>query len=216
MSIITSAHEEQRFNHLVLGRARPAPVIGPKPKGLTKSEWKGMKAAMRARGAELLPGIEERVQLAEAHGGKQGTPETIAHLEHRNRRSGAIARLYASGAIDADQLAAADKIATTYRAVTADAPLRTASWETRSGGGGGGSDQAMLSIMTGVLGEWALEWWLRSIQQPDAMLAIIARDLAMTTAAHRHGLSVPRTRNLVGAALTKWWSRYGRGEVVSS
>lgn len=216
MSIITSAREQQRFDHLVLGRARPVPVVGPKPKGLSKSEWKGMKAGMRARGAELLPGIEERVQLVEAHGGSQGTPETIAHLAHRNRRPGAIARLYASGAIDADQLAAADKIATTYRAVTADAPLRTASWETRSGGGSGGSDEAMLPLLGSVLGEYALEWWLQSIQQPEAMLAIIARDLAMTTAAHRYGISVPRTRDLVGAALTKWWSRFGRGEVVGS
>lgn len=204
-------HEQQRFDHLVLGLPRPLPEIGRKPQGMSKAEWKVSKAVLRAHGAQLLPGIEERVQLAEAHGGRQGTPETIAQLEERQRRPGAIARLYASSAIDADQLAAADKIATTYRAVTADAPLRTASWETRTGGGGGNAD---LPLLAGVLGEYALEWWLRSIQQPDAMLAIVARDVGLTIAANYYGLGVPRARRLVGEALTKWWNRFGRGDVV--
>jgi hypothetical protein len=171
---------------------------------------------LRARGAELLPGIEERVQLQEAYASRNGgTAETVAHLEHRQRRPGAIARLYASGAIDADQLAAADKIATTYRAVTADAPLKTASWETRTGGGCGGGD-AGLPLVGSVLGEWAIEWWLGRIRQPDAMLAIIVGDVALTAAAHRHALSVPKARNLVRDALDTWWRRYGRGDVVSS
>lgn len=210
-----SEREQQRFNHLVLQRPRPEPVIGPKPRGMSKMEWRVLKEKLRERGRTLLPGIEERVQLLEAHGGAKGTPETIAHLEAKQRRSGAIARLYASKAIDADQLAAADKIATTYRAVTADAPLKTASWETRTDSGGGGGDAEMPMIDT-VAGEWALEWWLRSIRQPEAMLAIVAQDLALTHAAQRYALSVPRTRALVGAALTTWWNRYGRGEVTAS
>lgn len=211
---ITTEREQQRLDHLVLGRARPAPVIGPKPKGISKAEWRVLKAQLRERGRTLLPGIEERVALVEAHGGRQGTPETIAHLEQRQRRPGAIARLYASGAIDADQLAAADKIATTYRAVSADAPLRTASWETRTGGGGRGDPE--LPLLGSVLGQWALEWWLGAIRQPEAMLAVIARDVALTEAARRHALSVPRARGLVCAALDRWWDRFGRGEVVGS
>lgn len=206
--------EQQRVDHLVLGRARPAPVIGPKPKGLSKAEWRVEKERLRAAGRTLLPGIEERVQLVEAHGGAKGTPETIAQLEQRQRRPGAIARLYASRAIDADQLAAADKIATTYRAVMADAPLRTASWETRTGGGAPG--EAERPLLSAVAGAWALEWWLSSIKQPDAMLAIVAGDVALTVAAQRHALSVPRARKLVGEALNKWWARFGRGEVTAS
>ena len=105
--IITTEYERQRFEHLVLERPRPLPEIGPKPQGMSKAEWRVMKADLRARGAELLPGIEERVQLQEIHGGKKGTVETIAQLEERQRRPGSIARLYASRAIDIEQLAAA-------------------------------------------------------------------------------------------------------------
>lgn len=216
--LVAAERERQRFDHLVLGKPRPALEVGAKPKGMSKAEWKVAKEALRARGRELVPGIEERVCLNEAHGGRKGTPETIAHLDERQRRSGAIARLYVSRAIDADQLAAADKIATTFRAVTADAPLRTASWETRTDRGGGGAGNADLPLLRlgGVLGEWAIEWWLHSIRQPEAMVAIIARDVGLTIVAHRHGLSVPRARKLVGEALTVWWNRYGRGDVVSS
>jgi len=213
--IITTEYERQRFEHLVLERQRPLPEIGPKPQGMSKAEWRVMKADLRARGAELLPGIEERVQLQEIHGGKKGTVETIAQLEERQRRPGSIARLYASRAIDIEQLAAADKIAATYRAVTADAPLRTASWETRTDTGGGGNN-ADLPLLGGVLGSYALDWWLASIRQPEAMLSIVARDVGVTIAAHRHGLGVPKARRLVGEALSVWWNRFGRGDVVSS
>ena len=213
--ILSTDREAQRVEHLVLGRPRPTPTIGPKPKGMSKQEWRAAKSAIRSRGSELLPGIEERVQLAETFGGRQGTPETIASLEHRQRRSGAVARLYASKALDADQLAAADKIATTYRAVTADAPFRTASWETRTGGGVGGGD-IDIALLGATLGEYALYWWLGSIRQPDAIVAIVVHDMALTAAADRYALSVPRLRKLLGEALTTWWRRYGRGEVVGS
>ncbi|MBI0475385.1 hypothetical protein D9601_08480 [Sphingomonas sp. MA1305] len=159
----TSEREAQRIQNLVLGRPRPAPTVGPKPKGLSKQEWRAEKARLCAQGRELLPGVEERVQLIEAYGGRQGTCETIAQLERRQHRSGAIARLYASRAIDADQLAAADRIATTSRAVTADAPVRTASWETRTGGGSGGGDVDIALLGSG-LGEYTLWWWLTTIK----------------------------------------------------
>lgn len=213
---ITTEREQQRVEHLVLGRPRPAPELGPKPRGMSKAEWRVQKEQLRARGRTLLPGIEERVQLVEEHGGSRGTPETVAHLAARQRRPGAIARLYGTKAIDADQLAAADKIATTYQAVMADTPFRTASWETRTDTGGGGPGDGDLLHLGAVAGYWALDWWLRSVQQPEAMLAIIARDVGLTIAADQYALSVPRTRKLVGAALTTWWNRYGRGEVVGS
>jgi hypothetical protein len=207
--------EVQRVDHLVLGRPRPAPVVGQKPKGMSKQEWRAEKQRVRSRGSELFPGIEERVRLVEAFGGRQGTPETIAQLAHKQRRSGAIARLYATRALDADQLAAADKIADTYRAVTADAPMRTASWETRTGGGSGGGD-VDLALLGASLGEYALWWWLTAIDQPQAIVAIVVHDMALTTAADRFALSVPRLRKLLGQALTTWWLRFGRGEVVGS
>ncbi len=216
MKLATTAREQQRFDHLVLGLPRPKPDVGKKPKGMSKIEWRAEKARLIAAGRTLADGVEQRVSLIERFGGKQGTAETIAHLDARNRRAGAIARLYQTGAIDADQLAAADKIATTYRAIIADTPYRTASWETRTGGNGGGGDVVELPRLHVADGRYALEWWLRSIAQPEAMLAIVARDVGLTIAAHRHALSVPRTRMLVRAALSTWWSRFGRGEVVAS
>lgn len=216
MKLATTLREQQRFDHVVLGLPRPAPDVGKKPKGLSKIEWRAEKARLLAAGRTLEDGVEHLVVLLEQFGGRQGTPETIAHLDARHRRPGAIARLYQSGAIDADQLAAADKIATTYLAVLADTPFKTASWETRTGGGGAGGDSIELPMLHAADGRYALEWWLRSIEQPEAMLAIVARDVGLTIAAHRHALSVPRTRDLLRAALSKWWSRFGRGDVVAS
>lgn len=205
-AISSAERERQRFEHLVLGRPRPRQTV-----------TKAAKKRKARKPVALAPGVEERVALYELHGGRQGTPETIAQLEHRQRRPGAIARLYASRAIDADQLAAADKIAETYRAVTADAPFRTASWETRTDSGNGGSGGDIeIALLGSVQGDWALEWWLRSIRQPEAMLAIIARDVGLTVAAERHGLGVARARKLVKAALTTWWNRFGRSGVVAS
>lgn len=215
MSIITTKHEQQRFEHLVLGRARPAPQVGPKPVGVSKQEWRAQKVDLRARGSVLLPGIEERVQLQELYGHQQGTPETRAHHAAKHGRSGAIARLYASGTIDADQLAAADKIHATYRAVTADAPIRTASLEARTGGGGGGN--ADLPMLTAVDGQWALDWWVGSLKgSPAALLDVIVHDVGLTIVADRYAMSMPRARRMLTGALSLWWARFGRGEVTSS
>lgn len=212
---LSAEREQQRFDHLVIGRTRPEPEIGQKPKGMSKAEWKVRKADLRKYGAQLLPGIEERVQLQEEYGHKQGTPETLAHLEAKQRRSGAIARLYASGAIDVDQLAAADQIATTYRAVTADAPVRTASWEARTGGGGGGD--AEIGMLNRTMGDFAMEWWLRRVgHSAEALIAVIVQDVGLTIVADRHGMSMPKARRMIGDALSLWWNEFGRGRLVAS
>lgn len=216
MKLATTEREQQRVDHLVLGLPRPAPDVGKKPRGLSKIEWRAEKARLIAAGRTLADGVEHHVVMVEQFGGKQGTPETIAHLDARNRRPGAIARLYQSRAINAEQLAAADEIATVYRAIMADTPYRTASWETRTGGGGAGGDSVELPMIQTFDGLFAIEMWLRSIEQPEAMLAIIARDVGLTIAAHRHALSVPRTRELLRAALTKWYNRFSRGEIAAS
>lgn len=215
MSIITTEHEQQRFEHLVLGRPRPKPGIGRKPSGMSKQEWRAQKVEIRTREQTLLPGIEERVQMQELYGHKQGTPETRAHHAAKHGRSGAIARLYASGTIDADQLAAADKIHATFRAVTADAPIRTASLEARTGGGG--ASNADLPMLTAVDGQWALDWWLRSLKgSPTALLDVIVHDVGLTIVADRYALSMPRARRMLTEALSLWWARFGRGDVTSS
>ena len=216
MTIITTEREQQRFEHLVLGRPRPPVELGPKPTGMSKQEWRAAKAELRARGRELLPGIEEAVQLREQYGDRHATPETLAQFNAAHRPSGAIARLYASGTLDADQLNAANQIATAYRALTAGAPVRTASWETRinSGGGGGRADIEMLGRS---LDDLAIEWWIGSIRgSAEAMIAVIVHDVGLTIVADHYAMSMPRARRMLGAALTLWWERFGRGQVTSS
>ena len=207
--------EEQRFEHLVLGRPRPEPQIGPKPKGLSKQEWRVVKADLRARGAELLPGIEEAVQLREMHGGRQATPETEAQFQRRHRPSGAIARLYASKAIDADQLNAAFQIAEAYRAATADAPVRTASLEARIGGGSAGG--AEIEVLGRTMDEIAIDWWTQSVRgSAAAMIEVIVHDVGLTIVADRYAMGVARTRQMLADALTLWWTRFGRQQIKAS
>jgi hypothetical protein len=208
---------QQRIEHLVLGRPRPPVEIGAKPKGVSKQEWRATKTELRTRGRELQPGIEEAVQLREQYGHRQGTPETHSQHEKANRPAGAIARLYASRAIDADQLSAAHQIASAYRAVTAGAPVRTASWETRINGGGAGGGRAEIELLGRSLDDLALDWWLRSIRgSAAAMLDVIVHDIGLTIVAQRYALSMPRARRMLGDALSLWWERFGRGRVVGS
>jgi hypothetical protein len=59
----------------------------------------------------LEPAIEAAVSQREAFSHKaQGTPETHAHAARARKRQGTLARLHASGAIDAHQLAMAAKL----------------------------------------------------------------------------------------------------------
>lgn len=215
MTIITTKREQQRVQHLVLGRPRPDPQIGPKPKGMSKQEWRVVKADLRARGAELLPGIEEAVQLRERHGGGKATPETEAQFQRRHRPSGAIARLYASKSIDADQLNAAHQIAEAYRAATADAPVRTASLEGRIGGGGAGG--AEIEVLGTTLDAIAIEWWARSVRgSAAAMIDIIVHDVGVTIVADRYAMGVGRTRQMLVDALDVWWGRFGRQQIMAT
>jgi hypothetical protein len=59
----------------------------------------------------------------------EGTPETHERASRRNQ--GALARLYQSGAIDAEQLAAAVEIALVHERIGSDVAVKTASLETR-------------------------------------------------------------------------------------
>lgn len=188
----TAERERQRVAHLVLGELRPRPPAA--------------KRRTRKRPAEpqrLAPGIEEAVALRERWSHKQGTPET---LEHASRaQQGALARLYRSGAIGPNQLAAADEIRTTVEAIRADVALPSASWETRVDAGFraelAGEEPRRRIALAAAYTRW------RATVTPIAMLLdIIVDDDPYTVAAARHRIGARRAQALLLAALDHWWS----------
>ena len=195
--------ERQRFEHLVLGRKRPEAELPRKPKGMPKAEWKVRRAALREAGATLPPGIEERVALRERWSHKQGTAETHEHVDQARRRPGSLARLYDSGAIDKDQLAAADQIAEAYRAITADVAVRTASFETRLDGSTHG--RAEQQHLGRIHADLAYSWWRNAVGgSAEALLAIIVHDVGLTLIARDCCISMPRARRMLTNALDLW------------
>lgn len=196
MTIITSTdRERQRFEHLVLGR--------PRPKAPAKRRTRRTKAP-----AELAPGIEQRVQIRERWSHKQGTPETHEHYDQASRRPGSLARLHASGAIHDDQLAAADQIATAYWTIARDVTVRTASLETRIDGGRHG--RAEEERFGAVLADLSYDCWRRAVgRDGEALLAVIAHDVALTVVAHRMGMGMARARRRLTEVLDLWWTVRG-------
>ncbi len=196
--------ERQRFDYLVLGHTRPrAAEAAPKRR-------KGrVKQALRVvEPVRLAPGVEERVAIRETWSHKQGTPETHEHLHQAQQRPGSLARLYASQAIDKDQLAAADQIAETYRAITADVSVRTASLEARVDACRHG--KAEDEQIGRVHADLAYSWWRSAVgTNGDALLAVIVHDVGLTIVARKRGMSMPRARRMLTEALDLW--RKARG-----
>lgn len=210
MNVIDSTERErQRFDHLALGYARPAPELPKKPKGVSKAEWKVQRAALLAAGSTLAPGVEEWVALREAWSHKaQGTPETHQAAHEASKRPGALARLYATGTIDRDQIDAADQIRKAYRSITAEVPCKTASWDIRTGGGAYGA--ADLPLLESMEDEFRFNWWYRSTgRSAPAIMSIIVDDLGLTVVAARYGMATRRLRDLLVEALDLWWKNWG-------
>jgi hypothetical protein len=214
MTISTDLRERQRFEHLVLGRKRPPATIPEKPAGVSRQEWKIQKKRLRDAGQALVAGIEERVSLRERWSHKaNGTPETHEHADRAARRPGSLARLHASGAIDDDQLAAADGIADAYRMVTAGVAIRTASLVARVDGGGHGKAEA--AMFAGIHADFTYDLWRRTIGAGAApVLDVIVHDQGLTLVARHYGMSMPRARRMLARALDHWWT--ARGEARPS
>ena len=195
---ITTERERQRFDHLVLGKHRPKPSRSRKTRRSTPS------------GIVLEPGIEERVQLRERWSHKaQGTPETHEHAEQARQRPGSLARLYATGAIDADQLAAADEIVQAYRSIIVGISIKTASLEARIDGGAHGRAEGQ--ALGAICADFAYDWWRSAVGgSAEALLAVIVHDTGLTIVARRYGLSMPRARRMLTWGLDLWWK--GRGQ----
>lgn len=194
MTIHTDDRERQRFEHLVLGLPRPR-----------QAKTKAAKRRKPPRPTPLAPGVEERVVIRERWSHKQGTPETHEHADHARRRPGSLARLFESGAIDKDQLAAADQIAEMYRMITADVRVRTASLEARVDSSAHGRAE---EVSIGRLhAELAYTHWRTSVGGcADALLQVIVHDVGLTIVAREGGISMPRARRMLTNGLDLWWT----------
>lgn len=196
--------EQQRVEHLVLGRSRPAPEKLTRPVGLSKGEWKVQRKRLLAEGATLEPGIEEAVQLRERWSHRQGTPETLEHA-HATRQ-GALARLHQSGAITADHLASAEKIGEAVAMLAAGIGMKTCSLEarvdvTRMG------DGTFYEALGRVRLEVTYSRWRDRVAQLGpigASLDMIVSDVGFTVAARRYRMHNRRAKKLLIDALDLW------------
>jgi hypothetical protein len=201
---ITTKRELQRVSHLVLGQPRPAPALPSKPAGMSKQEWKVEKQRLRDAGMQLVKGVEEHVQLRERWSHKaNGTAETHEHAAISAGREGALARLVHSGAIDAHQLAAAEKIAEAFASITAEVAVRTAKWGAR--GSSGGPNAASHVPIAAVIRERTYTRWREEtgIYAP-MVLAIVVDDIPVTTAARVWRIANRKARSILVAALDRW------------
>ncbi len=132
----------------------------------------------------------------------QGTPETHEHASQRNQ--GALARLYQSGAIDAEQLAAAVDIATVAERISADVTVRTASLEarvdvTRMG------DGSFYERLGQVRREAAYTRWRGLLPQRGPVLEMLTGDqVGFTIVARRYRMHNRRAKQLLIDALDLW------------
>ncbi|WP_157218691.1 hypothetical protein [Flavisphingomonas formosensis] len=187
--------ERERFEHLVLGRARPKEVVTVGKRGGRK---KPKRVAMPV---QLSPGIEEAVAIREQFGAG-GTPETEAQAARTHTDS--IAQLVRNGTIDKDQQEWADAIANVYRSIEADVGVKGASLEMRV-------DQSprRAGVAEGIhrvrlhLAYWR---WRELLPQPKQMVLdmIVGDAVGYTVAAKRYGLDWRRARRELIAALDRW------------
>ncbi|HXH52555.1 MAG TPA: hypothetical protein VNH53_03875 [Sphingomicrobium sp.] len=135
----------------------------------------------------------------------EGTPETHEHASRRNQ--GALARLYKSGAINAEQLAAAVEIAAVVERIGADVSVRTASLETRVDVDRHG-DGSFYERLGQVRREIAYSRWreqVRAMGPIAAVLDMVAGEPAgFTVVARRYGMHNRRAKRLLIDALDLW------------
>jgi hypothetical protein len=185
----STRRERQRIAHLVFGKPRPKP-----PKASKR----------RSVHPDLLePGIEEAVAQRETFTHKnEGTAQTHWHAAVARCREGSLARLHRSGAIDAHQLAAAERIAHAHTLITAPVAVRTAKLTPR---GTGTPDGATREAMARIWIERDYDRWRSRVGAHVAMLlAIIIDDMALTVAAKRYRHSVRSARAILIAGLDGW------------
>ncbi|RST30144.1 hypothetical protein HMF7854_04370 [Sphingomonas ginkgonis] len=136
----------------------------------------------------------------------EGTPETHEHASHR--RQGALARLFQSGGIDAEQLGSAMEIAAVAERIGGEVAVKTASLETRVDVTHMG-DGAFYERLGQVRREMAYTRWRGALQRSGCQVAavldmIIGEPLGITAAAKRYRIHHRTARTMLITALDLW------------
>lgn len=131
-----------------------------------------------------------------------GTPET--HEKASRRKQGALARLYESGAIELEQLIAAQEIAEAAERIAAGVMVKTASLETRVDATRRG-DGAFFETLTRVRHEVAYTRWRAALPAPAPVLdMIVGEPIGFSIVAMRYGMHHRRAKRLLIEALDLW------------
>jgi hypothetical protein len=132
-----------------------------------------------------------------------GTPETHEHASRCNQ--GALARLYDTGSIDRDQLAAGVQIAQVAERIGADVAVKTASLETRVDQTRVG-DGSFYERLTHVRHEMTYTRWRGEVRGPiGAVLDMIVGEPAgFTIIARRYRMHNRKAKRLLIDALDLW------------
>lgn len=197
---VSRAREAERVERLVLGRPRAMPVVDTS--GLGRQERKAARAAARRAHEAVLAADRQWT-------GREATPQTLRAVA--TRREGSLARLYTAGVIDADQLAAAERIAAAHRIVVGDVVVAIASIETRVDRSPRGHGH-FYEALGAVWAEVAYTRWRASLASPAAILDMIVGGVSFTNAAKIHGMAHRRAKRLLVEALNTW-SHFHAGAV---
>lgn len=193
--------------------------------GSIKRDWIAKRGAINADWASRHPdraeqeaamALERRQAKRDFGHKRHGTVET--HAKAARQQEGALARLYWSGAVSADQLAWAEEILAEYRRVTADVEIPTASLETRVDCSAR-SEQRFFETLGAARRAIAYSRWRHELRSAaKVVLAIIVDDIGIVEAARRHQMGHRKARKMLIDALDLWGSittQRGRGAQVS-
>jgi len=165
-----------------------------------KADWARRHPEAAAAERALRKGHAELLQRWKHK--NEGTPET--HEQASRRNQGALVRLYQTGAIDAEQLAAAVEIAQVAERIAADVTVRTASLETRvdvTRIGDGGFYEKLGQVRR----EAAYTRWRAQLRMPAPVLdMLVGEPVGFTVVASRYRIHNRKAKQLLIDALDLW------------
>ncbi|MGI4730916.1 MAG: hypothetical protein ACRYFW_04105 [Janthinobacterium lividum] len=184
-----------------------------------RDEAVAAERAARAARATKQDSLLKAAQAAQAERWdhkRHATPATmdaateLADCIEARTRSGALARLFATRAIDAVQLAAAVEIASVAERIARDVTTKSASYEARVDRGH--HRDAAEEKLGQVTREIAYTEWRKAVRGPlDAVLdMIVGETVGYTVVAKRYRMSEPRAKRILIDALDLWPRVIGR------
>ncbi len=187
---------------------------------MTKDELAAARLAA-ARNAEAAIGraeakmAEQRIAAQDRWSHKnEGTPQTHEHASRVNQ--GALARMFMSGAITADQLAWAVEIGEAAESIERDVAVRIVSYEPRIDRAGSARDVLVEGIKR-VRREVAYSWWRTRIPSPQRAVLdmLVGEPKAFSSVARQYRIHKRKARRILIDAIDMWPEAqdYAAGEV---